>query len=345
MANTGTDRAVLRVEDLVVHYRTRAGTVQAVDGVSFSLGKGRTLAVLGESGCGKSSLGRGLLRLLPRNVKTYSGSIFIGDLDTMALGNHRYRRDVRWQRLALVPQAAMNTLNPVLKVGYQVAEPLLVHRQVNHKSEAFKKVSGLFSLLGLSSDFLNRYAFELSGGMRQRVAIAMALIADPDVVILDEPTSALDLLTQANIMNVLKQIKKDMGMTFIFITHDVGTASELADDVAVMYAGEIVELARAGDFYTNPRHPYSEKLMASVPTLREEKELQFIAGQPPSLINPPVGCRFAARCHKRLPQCAEQEPPMVNVDRGSQVKCWLYQQSDALIGGGENEERRSSFGA
>jgi ABC-type dipeptide/oligopeptide/nickel transport system ATPase component len=218
LANTETNSALLRVEELVLHYRTRAGTVQAVDGVSFSLDKGQTLAILGESGCGKSSLGRGLLRLLPRNVKTYSGSIFIGDLDTMTLGDRRYRRDVRWRRLALVPQAALNTLNPVLKVGYQVAEPLLVHRQVKKKSEALEKVRHLFNLLGLSTDFLNRYAFELSGGMRQRVAIAMALISDPDVVVLDEPTSALDLLTQANIMNVLKRIKKDMGMTFVFIT-------------------------------------------------------------------------------------------------------------------------------
>ena len=296
-----------------------------MDGVSFSLDKGQTLAILGESGCGKSSLGRGLLRLLPRNVKTYSGSIFIGDLDTMTLGDRRYRRDVRWRRLALVPQAALNTLNPVLKVGYQVAEPLLVHRQVKKKSEALEKVRHLFNLLGLSTDFLNRYAFELSGGMRQRVAIAMALISDPDVVVLDEPTSALDLLTQANIMNVLKRIKKDMGMTFVFITHDVGTASELADVVAVMYAGEMVELAPAENFYTDPLHPYSERLMASVPTLREEKELQFIPGQPPSLINPPGGCRFAARCHKRLSQCTEKEPPMTIVDKGSRVKCWLYQ--------------------
>ncbi len=325
LANTETNSALLRVEELVLHYRTRAGTVQAVDGVSFSLDKGQTLAILGESGCGKSSLGRGLLRLLPRNVKTYSGSIFIGDLDTMTLGDRRYRRDVRWRRLALVPQAALNTLNPVLKVGYQVAEPLLVHRQVKKKSEALEKVRHLFNLLGLSTDFLNRYAFELSGGMRQRVAIAMALISDPDVVVLDEPTSALDLLTQANIMNVLKRIKKDMGMTFVFITHDVGTASELADVVAVMYAGEMVELAPAENFYTDPLHPYSERLMASVPTLREEKELQFIPGQPPSLINPPGGCRFAARCHKRLSQCTEKEPPMTIVDKGSRVKCWLYQ--------------------
>jgi peptide/nickel transport system ATP-binding protein len=325
VGETNTNAGLLRVEDLVVHFRTRMGTVQAVDGVSFALDEGRTMAVLGESGCGKSTLGRGLLRLLPRNVKTYSGSVFLGDLDTMTLRSRRYRLDVRWQRLALVPQAAMNSLNPVLKVDYQVAEPLFVHRQVRRKRQAYEKVRHVFNLLGLPQDFLNRYAFELSGGMRQRVAIAMALISDPDVVILDEPTSALDLLTQANIMNVLKQIKRELGTTFIFITHDVGTASELADDVAVMYAGQMVELAGADKFYTEPLHPYSAKLMASVPTIREKKELEFIPGQPPSLINPPSGCRFADRCHKRMPTCDREEPAMVSTDDGRQVKCWMYQ--------------------
>lgn len=281
------------------------------------------MSVLGESGCGKSSLGRAILRLLPRNIKRYSGSIFLDDLDVMTLGNRRYRREVRWQRLALVAQGAMNSLNPVLKVEFQVAEPLLVHRSIKRRSDAYTKVQHLFQILGLPADFLDRYAFELSGGMRQRVAIAMALISDPDVVILDEPTSALDLLTQANIMNVLKQIKKDLGTTFVLITHDIGTASELADDVAVMYAGQLVELAPASTFYTQPLHPYSEKLMASVPTIREEKKLDFIPGQPPSLINPPVGCRFAERCHKRQAVC-DEEPPMMSLHDGRQVKCWLY---------------------
>jgi peptide/nickel transport system ATP-binding protein len=316
----------LKVEDLVLHFRTRMGSVQAVDQVSFTLHRGRTMAVLGESGCGKSSLGRALLRLLPRNVRKYSGKIWLDDLDVMTLRNRRYRKDIRWQRLALVPQAAMNSLNPVLKVSAQVAEPLLVHKQVRRKRQAYDRAQHLFGLLGLPADFLNRYAFELSGGMRQRVIIAMALISDPDVVILDEPTSALDLLTQANIMNVLKQIKHDLGTTFIFITHDVGTASELADDVAVMYAGQMVELAPAEFFYTEPLHPYSAKLMASVPTIREKKELEFIPGQPPSLIRPPEGCRFAERCHKRLPIC-DEEPPMTCLEDGRQVKCWLYQET------------------
>lgn len=314
---------LLYIEDLRLYFRTRQGPVQAVDGVTLKLRAGRTLAVIGESGCGKSSLARAVLRLLPRNVHTYKGRILLKGTDVMALSNERYRREVQWLQIAMVPQAAMNSLNPVIKVVDQVAEPLLVHRCVPSRKDAYAKVYHVFSMLGLPTDFLHRYAFELSGGMRQRAAIAMALVTEPALVLLDEPTSALDLLTQANIMNVLKKIKRDLGATFILITHDIGTASELADDVAVIYAGQAVEHADAGRFYTQPLHPYSQKLMASVPTLHTEKKLDFIPGQPPSLINPPTGCRFAARCHKRMEQCA-QEPPMVRISDGRLVKCWLY---------------------
>jgi peptide/nickel transport system ATP-binding protein len=314
---------LLRLEELRVYFNTQQGPVQAVDGVSFTLAAGRTLAVVGESGCGKSSLARAILRLLPRNVHTYEGRIFLNGQDVMPLSNERYRREVRWVKMALVPQAAMNSLNPVIKVVDQVAEPLFVHKIVKNKTEAMAKVEHVFNLLGLSTDFLNRYAFELSGGMRQRAAIAMALITDPYLVVLDEPTSALDLLTQANIMNVLKKIKHDLSTTFIIITHDIGTASELADEVAVMYAGQVVELSDAHRFYTEPLHPYSQKLMASVPTLRTDKDLDFIPGQPPSLICPPTGCRFAERCPFRSEVC-EKEPPLVQTDDNRQVKCWLH---------------------
>jgi peptide/nickel transport system ATP-binding protein len=314
---------ILSVRNLSLYFNTRSGIVQAVDDVSFDLDAGRTLAVIGESGCGKSSLAKAILRLLPRNVKTYKGSVIIDGVDVMKLSKERYRRDVRWVKLAMVPQAAMNSLNPVIKVQQQVAEPLLVHRKTRRRREAHQKVREMFSMLGLPTDFLTRYAFELSGGMRQRAAIAMALIADPRVVLLDEPTSALDLLTQANIMNVLKRIKNELGVTFILITHDIGTASELADDIAVIYAGQIVEIANASLFYNTPLHPYSQKLMASVPTLRQEKKLEFIPGQPPSLIKPPQGCRFAQRCEKRMDICA-QAPPTVKMPDGRTVKCWLY---------------------
>ncbi|MEW6046343.1 MAG: ABC transporter ATP-binding protein [Bacillota bacterium] len=294
-----------------------------MDGVSFGLTRGRTLVVIGESGSGKSSLARAILRLLPRNVHTYTGRVFLGGTDVMRLDEERFRREVRWLKVALVPQAAMNSLNPVIRVEEQVAEPLLIHRRVTGKKEALERVKEVFRLVGVPADFLNRYPFELSGGMRQRAAIAMALVMQPELVLLDEPTSALDVLTQANLMNVLKRIKRDLATTFILITHDIAAASELADDVAVMYAGQVVELADAARFYQEPLHPYSKKLMGSVPTLREEKALAFIPGQPPSLINPPGRCRFADRCPARFARC-EEEPPPVEVEDGRWVKCWLH---------------------
>lgn len=315
---------LLRVEDLCLHFRTNKGLVQAVDGVSFGLGRGLTLVVVGESGCGKSSLARAILRLLPRNVHTYTGRIFLNGVDIMKLGEERFRREVRWSKLAFVPQAAINSLNPVVKVGNQVAEPLLVHRLAKTKSEAIARAREACELVGLPGDFLSRYAFELSGGMRQRAIIAMALAARPALVVLDEPTSALDVLTQANIMNLLKGIKQKFETSFILITHDIATSSELADIAAIMYAGQVVELCNASQFYREPLHPYSQKLIASVPSLRQEKRPEFIPGQPPSLLNPPKGCRFAGRCLSRSNRC-EKEPPLVEVKEGRRVKCWLYQ--------------------
>jgi oligopeptide/dipeptide ABC transporter ATP-binding protein len=223
--------------------------------------------------------------------------------------------------MSLVPQAAMNALNPVMKVGDQVAEPAMVHFGVT-KEKALSEAAKMFQNVGVPVDFLDRYAFELSGGMRQRVAIAMALVTAPGVVILDEPTSALDVLTQANIFNVLKRLKQELEVSFVLITHDIATSSELADRVAVMYAGQIVETNDAFSFFHEPLHPYSRMLMASVPRLRAETEPEYITGQPPSLLNPPTGCRFASRCPKRFGKCSE-EPPVFNVD-GKQVKCWLY---------------------
>jgi oligopeptide/dipeptide ABC transporter ATP-binding protein len=295
--------------------------VQAVDGIDFSLPYNRAVVILGESGCGKSSLAKAILRLLPKNVHTYSGKVSLNGMDVMGLNDETYRRNVRWAQMSLVPQAAMNALNPVLKVGRQVSEPAIVHQRVS-KEKGWEMARAMFQLVGVPIDFVNRYAFELSGGMRQRVAIAMALITSPNLVILDEPTSALDVLTQANIFNVLKRIKKEMGVSFMLITHDIATSSELADDVAVMYAGQIVEISDARRFFQAPLHPYSQKLMASVPRLNQATRLEFISGQPPSLINPPQGCRFAERCHLRMAKCAE-EPPTIHKD-GRQVKCWLH---------------------
>jgi oligopeptide/dipeptide ABC transporter ATP-binding protein len=216
----------------------------------------------------------------------------------------------------------MNSLNPVIKVGDQVMEPLVTHRSLN-RQQARERATEMLRLVGVPVNFLDRYAFELSGGMRQRAVIAMALVADPPLVILDEPTSALDVLTQANIMNVLKGIKGALGCSFLLITHDIATSSELADRVAVMYAGQLVELGDAANFFSAPLHPYSRRLMTSVPRLRGGSKPEFIPGQPPSLIDPSPGCRFAPRCSFRFQRCQE-EPPLVELEPGRWVKCWLY---------------------
>lgn len=318
---TSKEKNLLRVKKLRLYFRTDKGPVQAVDGVDFDLDYNRAVVILGESGCGKSSLAKAILRLLPRNVETYDGSILFEDNDVMKLSDEEYRQNVRWVAMSIVPQAAMNALNPVIRVGDQVAEPAMIHLGLN-KQEALQSALKMFQHVGVPYDFIERYPFELSGGMRQRVAIAMALVTSPNLIILDEPTSALDVLTQANIFNVLKRIKKMLGTSFVLITHDIATSSELADDVAVMYAGQIVEVSDARRFFEQPLHPYSQKLMASVPRLRQEKDPEFIVGQPPSLLNLPTGCRFADRCPKRFEKCAE-DPPTIEKD-GRKVRCWLY---------------------
>jgi peptide/nickel transport system ATP-binding protein len=316
------ENSLLNIRDLKLHFRTTKGVVQAVDGVGFDLGYKEAVVVLGESGCGKTSLAKAILRLLPRNVASYSGKVYLDGLELMGMSEEQFRQQIRWMRISLVPQAAMNSLNPVLRVGDQVAEPVMIHTGAK-KEQALEQAHKMFQHVGVPRNFLERYAFELSGGMRQRVAIAMALVTAPRLIVLDEPTSALDVLTQANIFNVLKATKSDLEISFILITHDIATSSELADRVAVMYAGQIVETSDAMRFFTAPLHPYSKMLMASVPRLRGDKEPEFISGQPPSLLNPPTGCRFADRCPSRFERCSE-EPPAFQQE-GRQVKCWLYE--------------------
>ncbi|MGM1051221.1 MAG: ABC transporter ATP-binding protein [Pseudomonadota bacterium] len=325
---------LLSVENLALHYRTRGGAVRAVDGVSFDVKRGEALVILGESGCGKSSLARALMRLLPRNLAHHGGRVRLGGTPISELSDERFRREVQWSRMALVMQASMNALNPVVKVGEQVAEPL---RELKRwpRRRALERAAEVFQRVGLPLDFMARYPFELSGGMRQRAVLAMALVAEPELVILDEPTSALDVLTQAAIMNVLKELKRDLGTSFILITHDVATSSELADRVALMYAGELVEACSATRFFGEPAHPYSRLLMKSVPRLHARERPRAILGQPPSLLDPPAGCRFAARCPERFARCGES-PPAFALGIGERagegagesrhrVRCWRYE--------------------
>ena len=317
-----SESQLLRVRDLKLYFRTSLGPVQAVDGVDLDLDYTQAMVILGESGCGKTSLAKAILRLLPRNVDSYAGEVYLDGTELMRMDDEEFRHNIRWAQMSLVPQAAMNALNPVLKVGDQVAEPMMVHAGVK-KATALLQARDMFRRVGVPIDFMSRYAFELSGGMRQRVAIAMSLVTAPSLIILDEPTSALDVLTQANIFNVLKRIKQELEVSFLLITHDIATSSELADRVAVMYAGQIVEVSDASRFFEEPLHPYSRMLMASVPRLRADQEPEFITGQPPSLLKPPTGCRFADRCPSRFEKCSE-EPPTAGQQR-IKVKCWLYE--------------------
>jgi peptide/nickel transport system ATP-binding protein len=313
----------LNVKSLTMYYRTLMGEVKAVDDVSFNLSRGETVAVIGESGCGKSSLAKSIIRLLPRNVSVYKGIILFNDLNLVDLDEENFTKKIRWTKITYVPQAALNSLNPVIKIGEQMIEPLILHQKMS-KDEAFERAAKTLKTVGISESFIHHYPFELSGGMKQRIIIAMSLLTNPELMILDEPTSSLDVLTQANIMNLLKNIKKELKISMIFITHDVGLSSELADKVAVMYAGQIVEFNSAEAFYRDPRHPYSQKLMESVPTLRTEKKLDFIPGSPPSLLNLPKGCRFADRCPFAFNKCVK-DPPTVNLENDFNVKCWLYE--------------------
>jgi peptide/nickel transport system ATP-binding protein len=314
---------ILEVEDLKLYYKTLRGPVKAVDSVKFYLEKGETLGLVGESGCGKSSTAIAIMRILPRNIDLYEGKIRFNGLDLIKLDEDRFRKEIRWRKISMVFQGGMNSLNPVLRAGFQVAEPLILH-QCMDKTEALKKAKEMLRLVGLSSEFAERYPHELSGGMKQRVVIAMALVLNPEIVILDEPTSALDVSIQAQIMNLLKRLKKELGISMIFITHDIALASDICDRIGVMYAGQIVELGPSENVLLNPKHPYTQKLVASVPLLRGGKIPEFIPGAPPDLVNPFRGCRFYPRCQFGKAEFEEREPPLVEVGKGHFVKCWLY---------------------
>jgi len=293
---------LLRARDLTLHYRTKKGPVRAVDSISFEIEKGTTLALVGESGCGKTSTASAILRILPRNVDRYEGELQFRDTDIMKLSDEEFRKQVRWSSISIVFQGAMNALNPTTQVGSQVAEPLLIHKDIK-KLEAMDEVVSTLRRVGLPEYIARRYPHELSGGMKQRVVIAMALVMKPDLVILDEPTSALDVMTQANIMNLLKELQVRQGLSYIFITHDLGLSSELADKIGIMYAGQLVEVGSPDEIYRQAQHPYTRMLMSSAPRLRDEETPQAIPGGPPNLVSPPRGCRFHPRCPYAFKPC------------------------------------------
>ncbi len=316
--------AFLDVQDLKLHYGTRDGAVRAVDGVSFTLGeKGEAVGIVGESGSGKSSLAISLMRLLPSNVVLAEGKAYLGGRDILSLPSEQFRKEIRWQVMAMVVQGSMNSLNPVLRVGGQITERLLLDGGVS-KKEANARAEELLELVGLPKEILQRYPHELSGGMKQRVAIAMALVMSPQMLILDEPTSALDVSVQAQVMNLLKRLKRDRGLSMLFITHDIALASDICDRILVAYAGEHVEAGSIEQVLTEPKHPYTQKLISSIPRLHDQTKPDFLSGQPPNMAEPPSGCRFHPRCPRAFEPCSEKPPPEFVVAEGHTVRCWLY---------------------
>ena len=316
--------ALLEVKGLKTYFFTERGVVKAVDGISFEVEKGTTLGLAGESGCGKSTTAYSIIKLVPPPGKIVEGQILLdGKTDIVKMPEPEVRRKVRWKRISMVFQGAMNALNPVYTIGKQICEVLTYHADMT-KKEAMERARELMKMVGLEPDIVKRYPHELSGGMKQRVVIATALLMRPELVILDEPTSALDIMTQANIMNLLKKLKKEHGLSYLFITHDLPLASELADRLAVMYAGKLVEVGTAEQIFLDPKHPYTKGLIGSVPTLRTDKELIFIPGEVPSLIDPPPGCRFHPRCPHAMEKCKKEEPPLIEIEPEHYISCWLF---------------------
>jgi peptide/nickel transport system ATP-binding protein len=290
---------VLKVENLKINFFTRKGIVYAVDDISFTLKKGETLGLVGESGCGKTTTVLGLMKMVPT-------------------------QKVRWEKISMVFQGAMNCLTPVYTIEKQMMETIQEHKNIE-RLQAKKCIINYLNLVGLPEDIIRRYPHELSGGMKQRIVIATALFLEPEIVICDEPTTALDVVVQAQIINLIKRLKKKLGLSVIFITHDLATEAEVADRLLVMYAGKLAEIGTNEQIYSKqgPIHPYTEKLLKATPRLHEKvEELSFIPGTPPDLVDPPSGCRFHPRCTEVMERCKKDEPPLIEVEPEHWIACW-----------------------
>ena len=291
-----------------MYYQTRSGEVRAVDDISFTVAPGRALGIVGESGCGKSSLGMTLLRLLPKNGRVVGGSVRLGGQELLSMDEEEFRKNIRWKRLAMVFQGAMNALNPVLTVGSQIAEAIMAHERVS-KDEAMRRAQELLELVGINSARYRHYPHEFSGGMKQRAVIAMALACNPEVVIADEPTTALDVMVQAQVLKGISDLRRRLGLSLILVSHDLSVVAQTCDEVAVMYAGKIVEYGPVDEVLVRPKHPYTQGLTQAFPDIRAERApIVSIPGSPPNLLSPPSGCRFHPRCPLADGRCVKEQP-------------------------------------
>jgi peptide/nickel transport system ATP-binding protein len=314
---------VLRVEDLTMHYTTRAGEVSAVDNVSFAMKKGEAMGLVGESGCGKTSVAATLLRLLPDNAHIKNGKVFLNGTELIGLSEEEMRK-IRWRRISMVFQAAMNSLNPVYKVGDQVIEALEAHNLVTTNEGARQRVEELFRLVDLDPKMMEQYPHEYSGGMRQRAIIAMALACHPDLIIADEPTTALDVIVQDNLLREMTALQKKLSMSMIYISHDIAVIAEVSDRIGVMYAGRLIEYGSSEQIFKSPLHPYTHGLMSAFPSIVGPKRaLAAMPGEPPDLIHPPPGCRFHPRCPYAQDICKAEVPQLSNMGDQHLVACYF----------------------
>jgi peptide/nickel transport system ATP-binding protein len=327
LTNTGRDAArgpvVLQVKNLRVHYATPSGDVIAVNGVDLKVFEGETIGLVGESGSGKSTLAMAILRLVQPPGRIVSGKVQLHETDLMALSEAELRQ-MRWSQIALIPQGAMNSLNPVMRVKNQIAEAIETHQVERSPQELKERILRLLAMVGLPGRVYDMYPHELSGGMKQRVCIAMAIALTPSVIIADEPTSALDVVVQRVVAQTLLDVKRTLGVSMILIGHDMGLMAQLVDRIAVMYAGNIVEIAPVKDIFAEPLHPYTQLLLASIPSVKERKPLVVTEGLTHDLRRPPPGCIFQLRCPFVMDKCREVVPLLRELRPNHYAACHLY---------------------
>jgi peptide/nickel transport system ATP-binding protein len=311
---------ILEVEDLVTHYLTMQGPVEAVSGISFTVDEGHTLGLAGESGCGKTTAALSIMGLLPSNGRVLGGRIVL-DGEDLLKKDERELRKIRWKKISIVFQGAMNALNPVINVGEQIAEVILEKEDIT-KEGAWERVREIFDMVELEPSRVKDYPHEFSGGMRQRVMIAMALACYPKLVISDEPITALDVIVQNQILELMKSLQRRLNLSQILITHDLSVIAETCERVGIMYAGKLVEYAEAEPIFKRPLHPYTSLLIGAYPSIVGEKRaLNFIPGAPPNLIDPPKGCRFHPRCPYAREVCGVEEPAYLEEEPGHHAAC------------------------
>lgn len=318
------NRQVLQVEDLRVYYRTERGFVKAVDGVSFGLDMGERLGQVGESGCGKSTLAMTLMRLIKPPARIEGGHIYLNDLDMAQLSDDEMRR-IRLSEIGLIPQGAMNSLNPVTRVKEQIMDGIRAHDREMSPKSLEGRVYEVLNLVELERGVANMYPHELSGGMKQRVCVAMAISLHPQVIVADEPTSALDVVVQRQIMQTIERLQDELGAAMVLIGHDMGLMAQFAERLAVMYAGKLVEVASVKDAFRQPLHPYTSALIESLPRLHVKGVFKGIPGITPSLLDVPPGCIFHPRCSQVMDICTEQVPVFTQVGPARWVACHLHQ--------------------